>query len=419
MKYLFCLLLYLPVQLMAQDSSLSLATCQSWAREHYPMLSQKEVIAKVTALQLKNTKSNYLPQVDLNAQATYQSDVTQIPIKLPNFDIQAIPNDQYKATVDVKQLIYDGGTIRQQQELHRANEKVSRQQLEVELYQLRLQVAQVFFNAILHGAYIESAEQVIEDISQRIERLKVGVSNGAVLQSNVDLLEAERLKAEQQLFEARTGKETALELLSILTGKNIDGNTRLEMPPAVEQQDAPGIMRPELLLYSYQSDALNAQDKLVATKNIPKLSAFVQGGYGRPGLNMLENEFRFFYIAGIKLNWNIWNWKQQQNERKILQWQEQTFSQRSETFELNTRMQLLQQQAEMKKMRAAMDKDERIVDLRNKVKDVSATQLDNGAVTVHDYLADLYAASQSKIQYKTHAIQWLLANIQYQIIKGN
>ncbi len=65
-----------------------------------------------------------------------------------------------------------------------------------------------------------------------------------------------------------------------------------------------------------------------------------------------------------------------------------------------------------------MEKDKEIVALRTKVKDVSAAQLDNGVLTVHDYLSDLFAETQALITQKTREIQWVYATINYQVIKG-
>ncbi|RAJ08915.1 outer membrane protein TolC [Chitinophaga skermanii] len=420
MKNIFCLLLLCYGQLHAQrDSTLTLQACQQQAREHFPYLQQQQIIESITALQLKNTRNSYLPQLELNAQATYQSEVTRIPIELPNFTFGLIPKDQYRATIDVKQLIYDGGTNKQTQKVQQAQQLVEQQKLELNQLQVKQQVTQTYFNALLWSEHIQASEQLVAEMKQRIEKMSVGVQNGAILESNVDLLKAELLKSEQQLFEANTGKSTAIKILRLLTGMEISEGVRLEKPSPQVSEDLVVNNRPEMRLFSLQTEALQVQDKLTATRNMPKLSAFFQGGVGRPGLNMLDNEFKMFYFTGLRLNWNFWNWHAQRNDRQVIALQEKNVQKQTETFELTTRSQLLQQQAEINNYAAAIQRDASIVSLRTKVKNVSANQLDNGAITVHDYLTDLYNETQAKIQYKTHEIQWIYAQINYQITKGN
>lgn len=411
------LLLLLSLQVSAQEQFLSLDSAQQAARQNYPLLKQKQVLDNMTRLQIRNIKTNYLPQVELNGQATYQSEVTQIPIKLPGMNIPELSKDQYKATIDVKQLLYDGGATASQRELQEIQKLAEQQKVEVELYKLRQQVLQTYFNALLWDENMIAREKMMEEVKQKMERLKAGVENGTVLASQVDILKAELLKTEQQLFEAQTGKRAAIQVLALLTGKDIPVSVKLQLPVSTVSTTEE-LQRPELQLYKYQTNVLQQQSKLTGTKGLPKVSAFAQGGYGRPGLNMLENKFDFYYMTGIRFNWTLWNWRYNRTERAVLQQQEQNIQAQSEAFTLNTKMQLVQQSSEITNLQAAVEKDKEIVQLRTKVKEVSAAQLDNGVLTVHDYLTDLHAETQAVIAHKTHEIQWVYATLYYQVIKG-
>ena len=414
--FLPLLLLSACLQVSAQQP-FTLDSAWAAARRHYPLLKQQEVTDQVTALQLRNIKTNYLPQVELNGKATYQSEVVSIPIKLPNVNIPTLPKDQYNATVDVRQMIYDGGATAGQRELQLAQQQADKQKVEVEMHQLRQQVMQVFFNALIWNEHINARKQMIEEVKQRMERIQAGVDNGTVLASQADLLKAELLKADQQLEEAVNGKNTAISMLALLTGKDARDIQTLQMPPAAASPDQQ-IGRPELELYRLQTSVLRQRSKLTNAKSLPKISAFAQGGYGRPGLNVLDNKFDFYYIGGLRLQWTLWNWRYNRIERDILRVQEQSLQSQSETFTLQTKSQLLQQSGEIATLASAMEKDKDIVALRTKVKDVSAAQLDNGVLTVHDYLTDLFAETQAVITQKTHEIQWVYATIHYQVTKG-
>ncbi|WP_298715515.1 TolC family protein [Chitinophaga sp.] len=415
-RFLMPALLLLSGGAFAQGS-FPLDSAWASARRHYPLLRQQEATDRATALQLRNIRTGYLPQAELNGRATYQSDVVALPIKLPNIIIPSIPKDQYNLSLDVRQLIYDGGATSGQRDLQLARQQADRQKVEVDLHQLRQQVTQVYFNALIWDAHITARREMIAEVKQRREKLQAGVDNGTVLASQVDMLQAEALKAEQQLEEAINGKQAALATLALLTGKTGSEMDALVLPAPAPTGNAP-LQRPELALFRYQQEVLGSQAKLTESVTRPKLSAFVQGGYGRPGLNMLSDKFDFYYMGGLRLNWTLWNWRYQRTERAVLHEQEQGIQAQSEAFDLQTRAKLLQQQAEINTLQTAMEKDREIVELRGKVKNVSAAQLDNGVMTVHDYLTDLYAETSAVIAGKTREIQFVYATIQYQVIKG-
>ncbi|MCK7556401.1 TolC family protein [Chitinophaga sedimenti] len=419
MKQSLWLLVLLCVHsLHAQDTVLTLDFCQQRAREHYPLLQQKGLLENIAALQVKNDRTAWLPQAELNAAATYQSQVTQVPISLPNVKIPQVAKDQYRATLDIKQQLYDGGATSARQELRTANREAESQKIEVELFKLKQQVTQVYFHALLWDERAKATAVMIADLRQRLDRAKAGVANGTTLTSQADLLDAEILKSEQQLAEAANGKAAAMQVMALLTGSNIPENASLQIPGNRQAQGLDVRQRPEVAMYKLQTDVLSQQSKLTGLANMPRLSAFAQGGYGRPGLNMLAADFDFYYMAGIRLNWNIWNWRYNKTEQQTIALQQQSLARQSETFVLGAQTQLLQQQAEIRNLQSALEKDERIVELRRRVKEVSGAQVDNGVLTIHDYLADLNAETQAVISRKTHEIQLIYAIINYNITKG-
>ncbi|WP_298738534.1 TolC family protein [uncultured Chitinophaga sp.] len=419
MKRLVWVLLLCSGQLYAQDSTLlTLDQVQQLACNNYPLLRQKPVLDSILRLQVKNTNSAFLPQAELNGQATYQSAVTEIPFKVPGVNIPEFSKDQYRATIDVKQLLYDGGATREQRQLQAVQQQTEQQRIEVELYKVKRQVTQTYFNALLAEEYIKAARLNQDDIRQRIERLSAGVQHGTVLPSNVNILKAELLRTEQQELSAAASRDGQLAVLQLLTGYQAPGPVKLAIPSINAVPETDTLLRPELQLYRLQVSALDHQAKLTATRPMPRVSAFVQGGYGRPGLNMLNNDFAGFYMTGIRLNWTLWNWRYHRKEQDILRLQQKNIDHQSAAFTLNTRTQLAQQRTDIRRLLQTLEKDDEILDLRTSVKESSAVQLDNGVITVHDYITDLNAVMQARIDQSTHQVQLALARINYQLIQG-
>ena len=130
MKRLFILTTFLlcisPICLNAQE--LTLEECQ-----HYPLIKRYGLIEKTKEYNISNADKGYLPQVSLSAKASYQSDVTEIPVDLPGIDIRGMRKDQYQAMLQLDQVVWDGGNIRARKEVTRATSEVDKQKLEVDM----------------------------------------------------------------------------------------------------------------------------------------------------------------------------------------------------------------------------------------------------------------------------------------------
>ena len=133
MRSLFVILLQLPFLLLLSQpmDTLDLQSCYELLKQNYPIFKQSDIITQSSSLQQQNYKSAWYPQLNLNGQATYQSEVTEInmPDNLPvPIDIPPAPLDQYKITVDFQQNIYDGGLSKKQISLEQTKEVVNLQQ---------------------------------------------------------------------------------------------------------------------------------------------------------------------------------------------------------------------------------------------------------------------------------------------------
>ena len=179
------------------------------------------------------------------------------------------------------------------------------------------------------------------------------------------------------------------------------------------------IQRPEILLYSYQDSLWRAQQQLVHAKNTPTLSLFAEGGYGKPGFNMLDNEFALYGIGGIRFNWSISNFYTSKRQQQIIDVNRKINKVQKEVFLFNTRTELVQQQANIKNLKDEMDIDEKIIAVRSKITESSKAQLQNGVINSNDYLREINAEDQARSLNILHQVQLLQAKINYQTIQGN
>jgi outer membrane protein TolC len=416
------LLIFLLLQVMVFGTSnaqtlqqLSLTDSYTMAEQHYPLSKQRDLITKSADYTIQNIEKGYLPQININAQASYQSEVTQLPIQLPG--ITALSKDQYKAYVELNQIIYDGGAIKNQKELQKANTLIEQQKLEGTLYQLKERVNQLFFGILLIDEQIKQNELLVSDLQLGLKKIEALIANGTALKSNGDVLMADLLKSKQRLIELTASRKAYTSMLSLFIGKEISEKTILIKPEVINVNRQ--VNRIELQTYQQQAKSLEIQQKLLTTKTRPKVSFFLQGGYGRPALNMLNNNFNGYYISGIRLAWSPSIFYTLKKERELINLNQSSIELQKETFLFNTNLNVSQQDAELNKYQELLKTDEELIKLRIKIKTASIAQLENGVINSNDYLREVNAENQARQNRSLHQLQLLLSQYTQQTITGN
>ena len=402
LKYIFLLF----IGLINAQETITLEQCYQWSRENYPLIKKQELIKKAEQYTTENALKGWLPQVNITAQATYQNDVTQFPVKLPNVNVEPLSKDQYKVFADVSQTIYDGGNIRNQKNLAKIQSEVQNIQTEVELDKLKERINQLYFGILQTNKQWTQLQFTKLDIKEGIKKAEAQLKNGVIFRSNLDVLKAELVKIEQKEIELQAIKQNFVQMLSYFIKKNIDENTQLETPEKILLTKNNN--RSELKLFDAQKQLLETQRKIINTKNTPKLGAFFQGGYGKPGFNMLKNEFDLFYIGGVRLNIPISGFYTQKNDLALLENQSQEIEIQRENFLFNQNFIEIQQRNDLEKIQNLIDKDNELIELRKNIKTASLAQLENGVINTNDYLREVTAEEQAILTKITHEIQYLL-----------
>ena len=411
-------LIFILANLNASAQTLSWQEAIRRATGQYPLTRQKVLVQQGALFTLDNLAKAYLPQVQVNGQASYQSAVTEVNVPVAGFKLEPPSKNQYKLAADISQLLYDGGVTRQQMKITELSRQVNEQQLEVELYQLRDRITQLYFGILLLDGQIDQATLVQSDLRTGIKTVSAQVQSGLVLRSNLSTLQAELLKAGQRIIELRSARQGLVSVLSELLNEPISDSIQWQLPD-IPETHLPAVNRPELTLYDEQHHLIEAQQRLIRVRNLPKASAFVQGGYGRPGLNMLKNEFEPYYIAGVRLNWSLSGFYTAKNDRRLLDISQRSVDIQKDLFLLQLRTQQKQQLAEIEKWRQLIEPDEEILRLRTSIKEAAQAQLENRVITASDYLREVNEEAQARQTLLLHQLQWLKAKADLANINGN
>lgn len=419
MKKAITLLLVLTSLSAQAQEELTLDKCYELVNINYPLAKQNALLSEQNELDVSVINTSKMPQLDFSAQATYQSAVIELPFNLPGTDIKPPNNDQYKATVSANQIIYGGGVINKSIDVKKAELKVKQKQIEVSLYQLKKQINQLYFSILLLLEKNELLNAKREQLESQIKEVRSAIKFGIILPASDKILEAELLNIEQQFIEIEHNKNSLFSTLSDLIGITIDSNTPLQNPTIISPSLNSDITRPELDLFELQKQQIEFSEQLINKQNSPKLMGFGTGGYGNPGLNMLDNSFQPYYIVGLKLNWNIYDWEANKTMLKSLQVNKSIINNQEEIFKLNTNIELHQYQSEIEKISDFINSDKKIIELRKTILQSAAAQLKNGVITSSAYITELTNLFEAENNLKTHQIQLLLTKANYNITQGN
>ena len=411
------ILILLPVQMVFGQNETTLNQCYLWAHENYPNLKNSEIWTEISQLNKLNFETNYLPSVKLNAQVTYQSDVTGINIPLPNVEIPSVSKDQYKAYAEFRQNIWDGGITNLNKKLEEALLTTNLNQLEVELYKLNSQLAQAFFSALItqQQQNVLQAQQIV--LEQQLKEMNAAISNGMAETAAALALKAELLKMKQQKTEMEALHKTAISFLSVLTGKEKDVFTNLLIP-----QPRPTVIntlsRPEFTLFEAQKNQLNTQINILEKSRNPKIFSFGQAGFGKPALNMLNDEFDAYYLVGVGVSWNVLDWKNTSRKKQSLQFNQEIIENSEKTFRQNIQLMLEEQNQQIQKFKTLLETDREIVALRAEISKAAASKLKNEIITSSAYIQEIQAETAAKLNLEIHRMQLLEAGEKYDLIAG-
>ena len=385
---------------------LTLNQCYALVQAHAPLRRQQVLNdAQAANNQARLATQLRLPQVAINGQASYQSEVTKLSIDVPGAVIPTLSKDQYRLTLDASQTLYDGGTTRRQQELESLASQAGNQQVEVSLYRVREQVNALFFGALLADENARLRQALRADLAQRRQVLVARRANGTSTGQDVARLDAELVGLDQQLRDVAASRAELLRQLAELLGQPLAPDTRLTAPADLPP---PG-PRPEVGLYERQRAQLAGQQRLNDARLAPRLSLFGQVGYGRPTLDFLRNDFHGYGQGGVRLSWSLNNYYTRRQDRETLRLNQEAVGVQQATFEQVQRVEAAGRQTAADRYRALLETDGELIGLREKIRATAAVQLANGLIGFSDYFTEANHLTQARLNEQLHRVQLLQA----------
>ncbi len=403
--------------------TLTLELAYELALERFPLVNQVSLQKEIRDLRIKNVNTALLPDITLSGMVQYQSDVTEIDISLPGdngFDPPTQPHDRYQIALDLEQPLYDGGRTRARRELENRRSDRSLQEIQVDQHELKDRINDAWFAILALRAQRRTLKITGKDLEEQLVTLRSQIEHGMVPESAADIIRAEQLRITQQKRSLIARERAAFGVLSQLLDTEIPENITLQLPEVPDRLPGPDFTaRPEISLFEAYRRELSQQEEMVTASYRPRVSAFGQAAYGRPGLNMFEYDFQPWYMVGIRASWSLWNWRSDDRERQEIQLRHRLVDSRQEIFDRTMRMAVQTDLEKIAEMREAIRTDEEIIDLHSRIVNDAASRFENGTITATEYISELNNRQRAIINRELHQIQLATSWQNYLTTLGN
>lgn len=402
-----------------QADTISLDYCLGLLSERNPVVRRKHVSNEISDIRITNLTTNWLPEIGIHAQANYNSETVDfselmegIPVNMPE-----IPLDQYKIWAEISQTVFDGGITSARKNAEHTAVAVEIQQTEIDLYHLKQKVLQVYFALLLAEKNREILEVSLDELRINIGVMRAGFDNGVVMPEDLMAMEAEELNMEQMIDEVDFSSHTMINTLSVLIDSTLTADTYFSLPvvPEILTSEA---KRPELKLFEQQKAVFDANKRLIVSSDLPKIFAFSQLAYGRPGFNMISRDFHDYYTVGLGMQWSFLHYGDNRRQKKILDLQKDMIDIQHDSFDDQMSIQLQTEENNIRKYDELLKKDDKILQLRKEITLAAFSKLNNGVISSTEYLSEFNKEILAHLQLENHRLLKMQAVYNYLFIQG-
>lgn len=393
----------------AVQAQVSIGRCMELARENYPQVRQLGLIEEAARYDIASAAKSWLPHFTVSGKASYQSDVVEMPFDIPGFTFD-LPHDQYSLVGEISQTIWDGGVSGSQKRVTASGADVQKGQVEVSLYALNERVEKIFLGILLIDAQLEQNDILEKSLARNASYAQACIENGTAYKSDLEMIEVSMLDCEQQREELQKDRVAYVSMLEKLTGTSLAGQEFITPDENAAMAGIPEeASRPELQLYDAQLVQQDALARQLNSKISPKFTLSLQGGVGRPGLNILKNTFQPYWTAGVKMTWDIGALYTRRDEKRKIEAQTRKIESDRETFLFNTGLDATQMRSSIDKARSQLEKDKKIIALRESIRSSGEEQYRGGVITMTDLMSRIDDEYNARVAESIHRIQLLMA----------
>jgi outer membrane protein TolC len=389
--------------------------------ENWPVSDKVEYQHRITELNRRIAGSGWHPDLQVSARVSYQSDVTEVPFSAPGTESPVFSKDHYNFSLNLTQSIYDGGRTRalQQAEQYAGDTELAR--VEMDMYSIRIRMEQVWFGLLLLQKEYEVFQLMREDIHEQLGLVRTRVENGVLLPGDELVMRAELIRNEQELTRINGRIKAGYSVLSELLGIEIstDVELRTDEYSHLPESSTDEMMRPEFSLFDAGSRLLEAQKKAAGSEMMPAVSLFATSAYGRPGLNVFEDDLQLYWILGLRAQWSFKNSRNAKLRTEVISLAKNSIDADRNAFSRNLNASLSSLEEEIDAMRILIEQDEEVVRLRTLVAEEKKNMLMSGTITSTEYINERNAENRARLNLETRKIRLTQLIAEHKTTRGD
>lgn len=397
----------------AYTDSLSLEYCYNRIEQTYPLVDQLKMEEQISELNRRVIRTGNLPQLTVTGQVSYQSEIPEVDIPIPNAQSVTMSKDQYSVSLDIAQKIFDGGRIRKREDIADAQSRENRSETEIDLFVVRQQLNRVYFSILLSKRQMKNNNTLIEDLSEQLKKVRSQVENGVLLPGQKFILEAELLRIRQDSTTIMANIRAGYDMLGELINEEVPADRELMLPGINLSEYTVSRKRPEYRLFDSKRTTIERMKEMEQTHIFPTLSAFGTTAWANPGLNIFDDSFNVHYLVGMRLQWNFWNAVNTGDNKAVLKIRQSKIEREEESFtrQMSTELDKIKRTIEALEMN--LEKDREIISLRKRVVEEQASKLENGVITSTEYITELNNLSRARLTLMLRQVQLSQQKIDY------
>jgi outer membrane protein TolC len=399
------------------QAQMRLDSCHTKARKNYPLIQQYGLIDQTTEFTMSNANKAFLPQLSVNLIGGYVDG-------FPSFDLPGAmesdpSNYQLISVVQVNQAIWDGGITKASKEIAKTNAEIEKADVNVALYQIRERIDNLFFGVLLIEEQLVQTKIYFSNLERHLSRLQVAVENGTAYKSDLDEIRVEILNAEERSSALKYNKNAYIKVLSVMIGEEISFGAKFERPLHDGFEITGAINRPELSVFEYQKDLIEARSQLNKSNLYPRVGLLGFGTFLTPGIEFGASTVDRILVAGLSVSWDIGGLYRNGNNKKLDEIGLQRIQNQEETFLFNTNLQLAQTEVELQKYRELIGTSAQVLEIKQRIKSAYEVKYENGISTMTELLDKTNEENLAKQKVIFQEVQYLQKVYQYKYKSGN
>ncbi len=396
---------FISIDLMAQKPVFTLEIALEKAVNYHPLNGQKSLIEDKKNLNIKSLKKKNLPNIDLNAEASLQSENLDLEFPLPNFEPITLPLYRAQTYLETNYMLYDGGITKSLINNEKLKAKVGQQNIAIALFKLKDKLVDVYFGILILNKQKEILDNSMIVLNTQEKIVKTAINNGLALKSDLDKIHLERIKINQSKASIEHKIKTLKTALTDLTGIDVN-DKKLSDVQNIKINNYNADKRPEKLLFDYKKQLLKQRKNIISAKKKPKIVLFAKGGVGYPNpFNFFDDNIAPYAIGGVKFIWNIYDWKKSSIEKQKLDLEQSIIDNQNTVFDYNTKMQVNKLLTEIQGIEANEHFDNELIEKQESIIHTVENQYQNGVVKINDYIKEVNVKRIAEINRAIHKLE--------------